>query len=74
MSTDESKLKKSEPIEIQKGESGFVVLEFLKNHGTKKVGDKETYHHSTANALVSKLKVAKVIEHIKKYVPKKVKE
>jgi hypothetical protein len=54
----------------QKGEaSGWVVLEFTSLWGTKKKGDKETYHQSTANALVER-KVAKVSEVIEKYVPK----
>lgn len=51
--------------------TGFVVLEFIKSHGSRKKGDKETYHRSTANALVEKLKVAKVIEELKKFVPAK---
>lgn len=64
----------SKKIKISDEDSGFVVLEFVKEHGTKKEGDKETYHHSTANALVGKLGVAKVVSHVKKYVPKKAKE
>lgn len=58
-------------IEIGKNESGFVVVEFTEPHGTHDVGDKETYHHSTAAALVNKLGVAKVVEKLKKYKPKK---
>jgi hypothetical protein len=61
-------------IEIGEGESGFVVIEFTKPHGTHDVGEKETYHHSTAAALVNKLEVAKVVEKLKKYVPKKAKQ
>lgn len=50
--------------------TGWVILEFTKAHGTKKAGDKETYHKSTANALVER-KVAKVVEELTKFVPKK---
>ena len=63
--------KAYEPIKIGAKESGFVVLEFTKAHGSKVKGDKETYHHSTANALVGKLGVAKVVKNLEKYVPKK---
>jgi CRISPR/Cas system Type II protein with McrA/HNH and RuvC-like nuclease domain len=63
--------KKTAPISIASGESGFIVVEFTEEHGTKKVGDKETYHHSTAAVLVNKAKVAKIVEKLKIYVPKK---
>lgn len=61
-----------DPIKFDKEkESGFVVIEFTKPHGTHDVGDQETYHHSTAAALVNKMEVAKVVNKLKKYVPKK---
>ena len=66
--------KKTETIAVEKDCSGFVILEFIKDHGTKKEGDEETYHVSTATALVKKLKVAKVVKQLKKYVPKKEKK
>jgi len=52
--------------------TGYVDVEFTKSHGSKKVGDVETYHKSTANALVSKIKVGKIIKTHKVYEPKKV--
>lgn len=52
--------------------TGWVVLEFTKKWGSNNKGDKKTYHISTAQALVDKEKVAKVIEELKKYVPAKV--
>lgn len=64
MATEEKKDMKSV-------KTGYVVLEFTKDWGSKKAGDKETYHGSTANALVNKAKVAKIVEELKVYVPKK---
>lgn len=59
--------KKDVSVEL----TGFVVVEFTKDFGSYKKGDKETYHNSTAKGLVEKAKVAKVVEEVKKYVPKK---
>ena len=60
-------------IEIPEKGSGFVKLEFLGDFGTKKKGDTEVYHVSTAEALVHKGH-AKVVEKLMKYVPKVVKQ
>lgn len=51
--------------------SGWVVIEFLKDHGGSKKGAEATYHNSTASALVEKLKVAKVVKELTKFVPAK---
>lgn len=51
--------------------TGWVVLEFTSAHGTKKSGDKETYHMSTAKGLIAR-KVAKIVEELTKFVPKQV--
>jgi len=66
--------KAPKKIQVPEGGTGFVVLEFTQNHGSYKKGDKETYHHSTANALVGKLNVAKVSSYVKKVKPKKEKK
>lgn len=60
----------SDKKNMEKVETGFVVCTFIKEHGTKKKGDKETYHVSTANQLV-KAKVAEITEKLTEYVPKK---
>lgn len=57
--------------EIDTTNGKYVELEFIKKHGSKKPGDKEIYHHTTANALVHKIKVAKVVKNLKTYKPKK---
>mgnify|MGYP000038264141 CR=1 FL=1 len=54
-------------------ETGWIVIKFTKNWGSRKVGDKETYHTSTANSLL-KRKVAVKAETLKKYQPKKIVE
>jgi hypothetical protein len=66
---EEAKEKTVNKIDTKGGK--YVELEFIEKHGSKKVGDKETYHHTTANALVHKLKVAKVVKNLKTYKPKK---
>ena len=50
--------------------TGFVVVEFTQDWGSKKKGDTETYHKSTAEALVKKGKCCKIVKEIEKYVPK----
>jgi hypothetical protein len=67
----EEKKPEAKKIAIGEKDSGFVILEFTKEWGTKEIGDTETYHVSTANALVYKAGVAKVKTVLKKYVPKK---
>ena len=54
--------------------TGWVIVEFTKDYSSRKKGDKEKYHKSTANALVNKLKVAKIVEELKKFVPAKSEE
>lgn len=49
--------------------TGWVTVEFIKEHGSRKEGDTEKYHVSTANALTKKLKVAKVIKTHTTFVP-----
>ena len=66
----EAKTKK----DMKQVETGWVVLEFTEDWGTKKKGDKETYHNSTADTLVNQKEVAKVVEKLKKYVPKEAKK
>lgn len=66
---DEAKEKTVKEIDTTKG--AYVELEFTSKHGSKKPGDKEIYHHTTANALVNKLKVATVVKNLKTYKPKK---
>jgi hypothetical protein len=62
---------KKEEKDGQEVKTGFQVVEFTKEHGSRKKGEKETYHKSTADALVNKLKVAKVVEELTKWEPKK---
>jgi hypothetical protein len=49
----------------------WVEVEFIKNHGAHKKGEKAVYHESTVHAVVERLKVAKVVKKHEKYVPKK---
>lgn len=60
-------------IDVPKGMTGFVEVEFLRAWGGRKKGDKETYHVSTAKSLIHH-EAVKVLKHIEKYVPKKAKE
>lgn len=50
--------------------TGYVIVEFLKDHGTYKKGDKAEYHSSTAEALAGKKAIVKVVEKLSKMVPK----
>jgi len=52
-------------------ETGYVVLKFTKSWGTKKTGDLETYHMSTAKALIAK-KVAEIKEKLVEYFPENI--
>ena len=57
-----------EEISVEK--TGFVEVEFIKDHASREKGETEIYHISTAKALVDKLKVAKIIKKNVKYSPK----
>lgn len=61
--------EKKEEAKGKDVKTGFVVVEFTKDHASRKKGEKETYHTSTAKALTEKLKVAKIAEVLTKYVP-----
>jgi len=65
---------RKENKDVLKVKTDWVILEFTESWGSKVKGDKEKYHISTARSLVDKAKVAKVIEEVEKYVPKKVQE
>lgn len=69
---DPAKAREDNKKELQV-KTDWVILEFTDSWGSKKKGDKEKYHISTAKTLV-KRKVAKVIEELTKYVPAKVVE
>lgn len=53
--------------------SGWCEVEFTKNFGSYKKGDKATYHKSTINALAKK-DVIKVAKELTQYVPKEAKK
>lgn len=56
---------------MKKEKTGWFIIKFTKDHGSYKKGDTETYHISTATALVDKLEVAEIVQELEKYVPKK---
>lgn len=68
MAEDKNTEEKPKGKEVK---TGWVVVEFTKDHGSTKKGDKRKYHASTAKAIVNKLKVGKIVEEITKYVPEK---
>ena len=70
-SNDRGSVLKADKKDMKREKTGWFIIEFLKDHGSYKKGDKETYHISTAKALVDKLKVAKVVEELSVYRPKK---
>ena len=50
---------------------GMHIAEFLKDHGSRKKGDQETYHSSTLEFLVDN-GIAKAVKFVEKYEPKTV--
>lgn len=62
-----------EQKKVEKNGTGIFEVEFLKDFGSYKQGDKMKYHISTAKSLESK-KIVKIGKEDKIYVSKTIKE